>query len=84
MGPARAALAFREGRQRSQRNRDCGNRRGRRFPEGLCGSHRTRRDNAVTSTVREMSLPFEVEPSAGNHMAWMNTIFGLQHTLMAA
>jgi len=29
-------------------------------------------------------LPFEVEPSAGNHMAWMNTIFGLQRTLMAA
>ena len=29
-------------------------------------------------------FPFEVEPSAGNHMAWMNTIFGLQRTLMAA
>lgn len=27
---------------------------------------------------------FEVEPSAGNHMAWMNTMFGLQRTLMAA
>jgi uncharacterized membrane protein YidH (DUF202 family) len=30
------------------------------------------------------SLPFEVEPSASNHMAWMNTVFGLQRTLMAA
>jgi len=29
-------------------------------------------------------LPFAVEPSAGNHMAWMNTMFGLQRTLMAA
>lgn len=32
----------------------------------------------------EISLPFEVEASASNHMAWMNTIFGLQRTLMAA
>ena len=31
-----------------------------------------------------ISLPFEVEPTAGNHLAWMNTIFGLQRTLMAA
>ena len=31
-----------------------------------------------------ISLPFEVEPSASNHMAWMNTVFGLQRTLMAA
>ena len=30
------------------------------------------------------SLPFVVEPNAGNHMAWMNTMFGLQRTLMAA
>ena len=29
-------------------------------------------------------LPVAVEPSAGNHMAWMNTVFGLQRTLMAA
>ena len=29
-------------------------------------------------------LPFVVEPNAGNHMAWMNTMFGLQRTLMAA
>ena len=34
--------------------------------------------------MREVALPFEVEPSAGNHMAWMNTMFGLQRTLMAA
>ena len=34
--------------------------------------------------MREVSLPFDVEPSAGNHMAWMNTMFGLQRTLMAA
>ena len=34
--------------------------------------------------MRETSLPFVIEPSAGNHMAWMNTIFGLQRTLMAA
>lgn len=34
--------------------------------------------------MREIALAFEVEPSAGNHMAWMNTIFGLQRTLMAA
>lgn len=34
--------------------------------------------------MREISLPFDVEPSASNHMAWMNTIFGLQRTLMAA
>ena len=30
------------------------------------------------------SLPFEVEPNAGNHLAWMNAILGLQRTLMAA
>ena len=30
------------------------------------------------------SLPFEVERNAGNHLAWMNAIFGLQRTLMAA
>jgi len=34
--------------------------------------------------MREVPLPFEVEPNAGNHMAWMNTMFGLQRTLMAA
>ena len=34
--------------------------------------------------MREVSLPFEVEPNAGNHLAWMNTILGLQRTLMAA
>jgi len=28
--------------------------------------------------------PFEVEPNAGNHLAWMNAILGLQRTLMAA
>ena len=30
------------------------------------------------------SLPFEVEPNASNHLAWMNAILGLQRTLMAA
>lgn len=30
------------------------------------------------------SLPFDVEPNAGNHLAWMNVILGLQRTLMAA
>ena len=30
------------------------------------------------------SLPFEVEPNAANHLAWMNAILGLQRTLMAA
>lgn len=30
------------------------------------------------------SLPFEVEPSASNHLAWMNAILSLQRTLMAA
>jgi uncharacterized membrane protein YidH (DUF202 family) len=34
--------------------------------------------------MTETPVPFEVEPSAGNQMAWMNTIFGLQRTLMAA
>lgn len=29
-------------------------------------------------------LPFEVEPNASNHLAWMNAILGLQRTLMAA
>lgn len=29
-------------------------------------------------------LPFEVEPNAGNHLAWLNAILGLQRTLMAA
>ena len=31
-----------------------------------------------------ISLSFEVEASAGNHLAWMNAILGLQRTLMAA
>ena len=35
-------------------------------------------------SIDEMPLAFDVEPSASNHMAWMNTIFGLQRTLMAA
>jgi uncharacterized membrane protein YidH (DUF202 family) len=29
-------------------------------------------------------LPFRIEANAGNHLAWMNTILGLQRTLMAA
>ena len=32
----------------------------------------------------EISLSFEVEANAGNHLAWMNAILGLQRTLMAA
>lgn len=28
--------------------------------------------------------PFQIEPSASNHLAWMNAILGLQRTLMAA
>lgn len=31
-----------------------------------------------------ISLTFEVEANAGNHLAWMNAILGLQRTLMAA
>jgi len=31
-----------------------------------------------------LSLPFEVEANAGNHLAWMNAVLGLQRTLMAA
>lgn len=34
--------------------------------------------------MHKFSLPFEVEASAGNHLAWMNAILGLQRTLMAA
>ncbi len=34
--------------------------------------------------MRDRSLPFEVEASASNHLAWMNAILGLQRTLMAA
>lgn len=34
--------------------------------------------------IDRFSLPFEVEPNAGNQLAWMNAIFGLQRTLMAA
>ena len=34
--------------------------------------------------MNDISLTFEVEPSAANHLAWMNAILGLQRTLMAA
>jgi putative membrane protein len=34
--------------------------------------------------MRDISLSFEVEASASNHLAWMNAILGLQRTLMAA
>lgn len=34
--------------------------------------------------MRPVVLPFEVEASAGNHLAWMNAVLGLQRTLMAA
>jgi putative membrane protein len=30
------------------------------------------------------SFSFEIEANAGNHLAWMNAILGLQRTLMAA
>src|SRR4029453_5209194 len=81
MGPARTAPALREGRQRSQRHRDGRDGRGRRIPEGLCGSSRTRRVCTVSAPALRsdtIPLPFEVEPTAGNHLAWMNTLFGLQ------
>ena len=31
-----------------------------------------------------ITLPFEVEPNAGNHLAWMNAVLSLERTLMAA
>lgn len=34
--------------------------------------------------MNEASFPFRVEANAGNHLAWMNAILGLQRTLMAA
>lgn len=34
--------------------------------------------------IDKISLAFEVEANAGNHLAWMNAILGLQRTLMAA
>ena len=34
--------------------------------------------------MNNLALTFEVEANAGNHLAWMNTILGLQRTLMAA
>jgi uncharacterized membrane protein YidH (DUF202 family) len=34
--------------------------------------------------IDESGFPFPVEASAGNHLAWMNAILGLQRTLMAA
>ena len=35
-------------------------------------------------SIDPTSFPFEVEPSASNHLAWMNAMLGLQRTLMAA
>ena len=32
----------------------------------------------------KLALAFAVEPNAGNHLAWMNAVLGLQRTLMAA
>ena len=52
-----------------------------RSPTDLLGEMTQRISVPPTNTT---SLPFDVEPSASNHMAWMNTIFGLQRTLMAA
>lgn len=34
--------------------------------------------------MNEIALRLEVEANAGNHLAWMNAILGLQRTLMAA
>ena len=34
--------------------------------------------------IDQASLSFEVEANAGNHLAWMNAILGLQRTLMAS
>ena len=34
--------------------------------------------------MNDLSLTLQVEPSAGNHLAWMNAVLGLQRTLMAA
>src|SRR5947209_7753332 len=34
--------------------------------------------------MSEVSLSFVVEANAGNHLAWMNAVLGLQRTLMAA
>ena len=34
--------------------------------------------------MSHVSFPFEIEASAGNHLAWMNALLGLQRTLMAA
>src|SRR5688572_22063585 len=36
------------------------------------------------ASIESAPLPFTVEPSAGNHLAWMNAMLGLQRTLMAA
>ena len=38
----------------------------------------------LTRSIVAESLPFEVEPNAANHLAWMNAILSLQRTLMAA
>lgn len=38
----------------------------------------------MTSLSGRSSLAFEVEANAGNHLAWMNAVLGLQRTLMAA
>jgi uncharacterized membrane protein YidH (DUF202 family) len=40
--------------------------------------------NSLGAPMEGVSLAFDVEPNAGNHLAWMNTMFGLQRTLMAA
>ena len=34
--------------------------------------------------MNDLSLRFDVEANAGNHLAWMSAILGLQRTLMAA
>jgi inner membrane protein YidH len=34
--------------------------------------------------MNDLALTLQVEPNAGNHLAWMSAVLGLQRTLMAA
>ena len=40
--------------------------------------------NKPLSRLEAVAVAFDVEPNAGNHLAWLNAILGLQRTLMAA
>ena len=35
-------------------------------------------------TIPATKVPFDVEPTVGNHFSWVNTVLSLQRTLMAA